>query len=280
MARQHIDFFHAQQLPWETGAYAPLPGVQSKTLSTDDETGACTVILRYPPCWSMDGPWHLAGDVEFYLLDGKFELNGQLYTLDCYSFHPAGWVSESASTETGADIITFFEGQPDFVQGRPEDGAYDLSKAIPFIDTFALSWTKEGLDPDYEWFTMRNKILRVDPATKACTLLVEQGAQHLPKGNIGCTEAHPTVEEIFILSGEVRCPYGVLSAGMYLYRPPDIRHGPYFSRFSNVMLLRLTGELDNNFSEPNTECSVYVDPKPRLPDELAQYREMYKPELY
>ena len=165
--------------------------MQSKPLSVDDETGACTVILRYPPGWRMDGPLHLPDDVEFYLLDGKFELNGQLYTLDCYSSLPAGWVNESASTETGADIITFFEGQPDFIRERPEDGAYDLSQAIPFIDTYALNWTKEGLDPDYEWFTMRNKILRVDPETNACTLLVEQGAQHLPKDNIGCTEAHP-----------------------------------------------------------------------------------------
>ncbi len=280
MARPHIDYLHAQQLPWETGAYAALPGVQSKTLSVDDETGACTVILRYPPGWRMEGPWHLLDDVEFYLLDGKFELNGQLYTLDCYGFLPAGWVSESAVTETGADIITFFEGRPDFVKGRPDEGQYDLSLAIPYKNPFDVPWTTDGLDPDYSWFTMRNKFLRIDPNTSACTLIVEQGAQHLPKDNIGRTEAHPTVEEIFILSGEVRCPYGVLSAGMYLYRPPHIRHGPYFSRYSNVMLLRLSGALDNNFSEPNTTCSLYIDPKPRLPDELAQYREMYKPELY
>ncbi len=280
MARPHIDFFHAQQLPWETDAYASLPGLQSKTLSTDDETGACTVILRYPPGWRIDGLWHLPDDVEFYVLDGKFELNNQLYTLDSYGFLPAGWVFESASTETGTDIITFFEGVPDFIKGRPDEGQYDLSQAIPYIDTCALNWTKEGLDPDYEWFTMRNKILRIDPKTQACTLLVEQGARHLPKDNIGSIEAHPTIKEIFILSGEVRCPYGVLSAGMYLYRPPEIRYGPYFSRFSNVMLLRLSGPLDNQFSEPNTECSLYIDPKPRLPDELAQYREMYKPELY
>ena len=46
------------------------------------------------------------------------------------------------------------------------------------------------------------------------------------------------------------------------------------------MLLRLSGPLYNQFSEPNTECSLYIDPKPRLPDEVGQYREMYKPELY
>lgn len=280
MARPHIDYFHAQQLPWETDAYPSLPGVQSKTLSADDETGACTVILRYPPGWRLDGPCHLPDDLEFYLLDGKFTLNDQLYTLDCYGYWPAGSVWENASTESGADIITFFEGKPEFVAGAPDDGKYDLSLAIPYLNTYDLEWTKEGLDPDYEWFTMRNKILRVEPETNAITLLVEQGAQHLPKDHIGCTEAHPTIEEIFILSGEVRCPYGVLSAGMYLYRPPEIRHGPYFSRFSNVMLLRLSGPLDNQFSEPNTPVSVYVDPKPRLPDDMAQYREMYKPELY
>lgn len=280
MARQHIDFLHAQQLPWETDAYSSLPGVQSKTLSFDDETGACTVILRYPPGWRMDGPWHLPDDLEFYILDGAVELNGQPYTLDCYGYWPAGSVCDSASTETGVDIMTFFGGRPDYIQERPADGAYDLSGAIPFLDPYTMNWTQEGLDPDYAWYSMRNKFLRVDPETKACTLIVEMGAQHLPKDGMGCTEAHPTVEEIFILSGEGRCPYGIYSAGMYLYRPPDIRHGPYFSRFSNVMLLRLSGALDNNFSEPNTECSLYIDPKPRLPDELAQYREMYKPELY
>lgn len=280
MARSHIDFLHAQQLPWESELYSSLPSVQGKILSADDATGACSVILRYPPGWRMDGPRYLPEDQEFYVLDGKFELNGQAYTLDNYGYLPAGWVWESASTDTGADILTFFEGRPEFIRERPAADVFDLSRAIPLIDPYTMEWTSEGLDPDYAWFEMKAKFLRQDPDTKACTILVEQYAQHLPTNKIGCTEAHPTVEEIMILSGELRCPYGVLSAGMYLYRPPGIRHGPYFSRFGNVMLVRLSGALENNFSEPNTECSLYPEHRPRLPDAMSAYRATYKPELY
>ena len=279
MARPHIDFFHAQQLPWESDAYPSLPGVQSKTLSVDNETGACSVILRYPPGWQMARPWHLPYDQEFYVLNGKFEMNDQLYTLDCYGYLPGGWVCEQASTEMGADILTFFAGSPDFIREKPDSGAFDLSRAIPFLDPHTLDWTNEGMDPDYHWFEMKWKVLRQDPETNACTAVVEQYAQHRPKDGLGHTEAHPTFEEILILSGELRCPYGVLSAGMYLYRPGGIRHGPYYSRFGNVMLVRLGSSLENNFAEETTECR-YSKHEPRLPDELAQYRTEYKPELY
>ena len=279
MARPHIDFLHAQQLPWEQGAYASVPDVHSKTLSADDETGACTVIFRFPPGWSKTGPWHLKDDAEIYVLDGQAEINGETFTLDCYAFLPGGFVWDSISTETGVDILVFFEGAPNFITGAPSTPA-DMSLAVPFLNTHDMKWSTEGMDPDFYWWPMQAKFLHVDPATKACTLLVEQSAQHRPPENMGRTEAHPTVEEILVLSGEVRCPYGILSAGMYLYRPPGIRHGPYYSRFSNVMLVRLTGELDNNFSEPNTECTLYPEHDPRLPPSHERYRQAYKPELY
>ena len=53
MARPHIEFVQSQALPWRTlPDTAARPGVGCKVLSRDGDTGAVSVILRYP---SRDG---------------------------------------------------------------------------------------------------------------------------------------------------------------------------------------------------------------------------------
>ena len=63
MARPHIEFIQSQVLPWSEGLYAGTrQGVQSKTLSVDDETGSASVLVRYPPGWVQPGPGYLSAD--------------------------------------------------------------------------------------------------------------------------------------------------------------------------------------------------------------------------
>ena len=51
MPRPHIEFLHAQQLPWLAAPFmgAMWRGSEVKILSRDAESGACSVIWRLPP---------------------------------------------------------------------------------------------------------------------------------------------------------------------------------------------------------------------------------------
>ena len=71
MPRPHVEFLHAQQLPWRA---APFPGagwrgVEAKLLSRDPGDGACSVLLRLPAGFAR-GPHALAAAQEWLLLDG------------------------------------------------------------------------------------------------------------------------------------------------------------------------------------------------------------------
>lgn len=280
MARPHIDFIQAQTLPWELGKYASFPGVESKTLSTDPDTGACTAILRYPPGWQAPKIGYLACDTEIYVLDGAFTVNNQTFGLDCYGYWPAGFVQAGATSRDGCDLLAFIDGAPHLEGGAPPAGKFDQSRAVPFLDTHEMAWSKEGLDPDYHWFGFQWKVLRHNERTQATTFLLDTPAQRHPPGWMARDEVHFCTEEIMILSGELHCPYGVLHAGAYLNRPRDIRHGPYYTRYGNLLIGRVDGLLSNNFNDKAERVTLTPPHRPRLPAVLQKYADSYRFERY
>ena len=68
--RPHIDFVQAQNLPWQSAAIVDRPSLSLKLLSQDPESGALSVLLRYPAGWSAADEW-LDADDEFFVLDGS-----------------------------------------------------------------------------------------------------------------------------------------------------------------------------------------------------------------
>jgi hypothetical protein len=275
MARPHIDFIQAQVLPWEGGRYSSFSGVSTKTLSADPDTGACTVILRFPPGWRSSGPGHLACDVEIYALDGALTVNDCRYGLDCYGYWPAGFSLSEIHTETGADVLAFIDGAPHVVSGAAPAGKFDQSRAVAFLDTHEMAWSKDGLDPDYQWFHFQWKVLRHNERTNATTFLLDTPAQRHPPGWLARDEMHYCTEEIMIISGELHTPYGVLHAGAYLNRPPGIRHGPYYTRYGNLLIGRVDGKLTNNFNEQTERVTLTPAHNPRLPPALQKYANAY-----
>src|SRR5438067_1465332 len=118
--RPHIEFIHEQLLPWTEGIYGGgRAGVQVRTLSLDPETGASSLVVRYPPGWGREGPEHVVTDEEFLVLRGGLEINGVLYDELAYGFLPAGHVRRSSSSAQGALVLTFFDGEPRAVPGDP-----------------------------------------------------------------------------------------------------------------------------------------------------------------
>ena len=83
------------------------------------------------------------------------------------------------------------------------------------------------------------KVLRYDEQSRrAPTILLkfEPGATY-PAHN------HPAGEEVFVLEGEVKFGNNSLSAGDYLYTPPDGKHAVW-SKSGCVMLLNIPEEVE------------------------------------
>ena len=279
MARPLVEFLHAQQLPWQRDTQSYLPSVESKTLSLDPVGGARTLILRFPPGWAAPSPCRLNADEEFYVLDGSLTLNGHSFGLDCYGYYPAGMLREGWGSEHGADVLTFYEDQP-VIEAAVSDMTQAPPGTVPFLNTHEMSWSNDGIDPDLEWFGMSWKVLRHDPRTEAATFLLDTPAQRHPPGWAWGQELHHCTEEIFVLSGELLFPYGTMYAGGYLNRPPNIRHGPYYTRFSNVLLARVDGKLENNFGETKQALSLHPEHNVVLPPEAMDCAEAWRPQRY
>lgn len=268
MARDHIEFFHTQQLAWEQELLSAFPGVQGKTLSVDRESGARSVLLRFPPGWAQPAPQQFPAGQELYVLDGAIEINDRHYGLDCYAHLPAGTVRHAASTPSGCDMIAFFDREP----ASPAAGAPAREAgppAVPYLNAHEMAWECEGMDPFYADWGLKWKILLHDPDTSATTMLVSMPPQVHPANWQGPREIHDCMEEAFMLAGDLYTHNGVFHQGMYFYRPPRIHHGPFASRFGCLILVRVDGVLENNWTQD--EMAVTFDPThaPVLPPGLA-----------
>lgn len=266
-----MEFIQTQSLPWKKGPFRHLKGkVEGKVLSRDPETGAATAILRLPAGWKQDGPCALSADEEFFVLDGSLDLNGQSYGLHCYAYMPAGFKRESASSESGADLMAFFSSEPEFCQITGESESDAAAQAVPFLDTFEMPWHSENMDPEYGDAGLCWKILRQDEKTRDVTMLVSSRPHFHPEGWRGPQEIHDCVEETFLLSGDYLSDRGVLEAGAYFWRPPGLKHGPYGSRGGNLGLFRTLGaDLVNNWTENIVELTKYPEYDPVIPDDAT-----------
>jgi hypothetical protein len=111
------------------------------------------------------------------------------------------------------------------------------------------------------------KFMRQDPVTGEQTWIL--GTMPLRSGRR--PEKHPVVEEMFLVSGELVGNLGVMHAGAYFWRPPEIWHGPYGSWTGNVMLFRTRGgPLSTVYTEDEREFDWTPAHRPVLPAGLAE----------
>ena len=264
MARPHIEFIHEQVLPWTKGLYGGArPEVEVRTLSLDEETGGSSLVLRYPPGWRRTTPEALAADEEFFVLSGSLEINGRTYRDLTYGFLPAGHLRESASSPDGAVVLTFFEHEPrvgDAGAGR------DGERTVEYLNIFEGDWGA-GFHPLFTPGAGR-KYLRQDPVNGEQSWIL--GTMPLREGRRA--EKHPVVEEMFLLAGELVGPYGIMFAGAYFWRPPEIWHGPFGTKTGYLTLFRTKGgPLSTEFSEPEDGFTWTPPYAPELPAELAPF---------
>ncbi|MHA7816979.1 MAG: DUF4437 domain-containing protein [Pseudohaliea sp.] len=271
MAREHIEYIQSQELIWRSCEW-PYPGMAAdvKVLSQDDETGACSVLLRLPAGWQS--PLRaLSVDEELLVLDGAITLGDYDLAQDCYAWLPGGSHRETMASAEGAVILAFYSGMPlageRSPHGRPR-----------VLDAFAMPWSSEGMDPVYGDAGMRWKILRHDPETEDLSMLVMAPPHLVPPHWSGPQEQHDCFEEAFVLSGDFLSPIGIMRAGAYFWRPPHILHGPYGTRGGNLSFIRtLGGVLENNWTDREVTLDRTPERSVELPPRVARALSGYDP---
>ncbi len=266
MPRPHIEFIQAQILPWEDGRFAEgFPGLAVKMLSRDPDTGACSTVLKFPAGWSLGAENRSAASFEFLVLEGAFSLNGHDYGADTYGYWRAGHKRKGFTSERGAVALGFFGSEPTVTD---ENGS-SRDKDIPFLDLHDMEWVRADIDPDVQFLNLSHKTLRHDEETGDTTLFLQMGAHTHPKGWKERQLYHPCVEEMYLLTGDIVSDVGVMEAGAYFWRPPNLMHGPFGARKGGLAVIRFhDGHHVNLWGDKELEFSLNPPYQPYLPDDL------------
>lgn len=265
MARPHIEFIQSQWFSWQRGLYEKFrPGVDTKVLSQDGETGAASLLQRYPRGWSQRGKLSLSADEELFVVQGELRINDVVYGPHTYAYLPAGYTRKAAASPIGAVVLTMFEAEPEVQDDA--SGKFDRKLLVAFVDGMEGSWggvTNPKFPPGGG-----RKMLRVDPYTQDESWILGT----MPLRNGLEPEIHPTIEETYLLAGDVAGNLGTMRPGAYFWRPKGVPHGPYGTRTGNLYFFRTKGgALSTEYGEAQESFDWNPDYAPALPPELQQY---------
>lgn len=261
MAREWIEFIQSQRLPWEPGEL-PLPGgqVHYKCLSKDTQTGATSLLLRYPSGYRLSAG-RLAVDEEFLVLDGELMVGELRFGPFGYAHWPAGHATGERRTPQGAVVLTFYSGQP--APASRDLPAPDPARLVEHCDAFTVPYTG-NFHPEFPPGAGR-KLLYQDPVTGDTSWILGT----LPMRWAERSEKHDAVEEMYLLSGEVHGDRGVMRPGAYFWRPPELPHGPYGTLTGNLYFFRTKGgPLRTEYVDPERPFRWWPQHAPMLPERL------------
>lgn len=273
MSRPFIEFLHSQHLPW-TGesSYAARRGVEEKILSVDSETGAATLLLRYPPGWAELGPSWCQADEEVFVLSGQLALNGREFRSHHYGYWPRGHVRRSLGAGvSGAVVLTCFSGKPAVEHRIAAAPVVDPAALVEWLDPFHLAWDQTAMDPHIGHLNAFRKNLRLAPDGSGRTYLLAGLPQGYPASGTEPLERHPHCEEMFLIAGDMPCSRGIMREGAYFWRPPMIWHGADCTVNGFLMFMRTPGtnQTISEWADEGYPVSFNPPHQPVAPVELA-----------
>ena len=251
MARDHIEFLIAQDMQRkplvDNGAAT---GFRVAELSLDHESGAVSFFGSLAPHWVRRESGYYEHNVELLVMKGDIKIGDTILEAGHYTFMPGGCLWGETSSEKGCELFMMFDGAPNFLES--DDGRSDARTdlRIDDIDAKGMPW---GAPPSHPGRPAEEappglsvKYIRVDPDTKAYTLMVRQGQGWFdPK-----LERHSIWEELILLDGDyLMGKMGKVNAGTYIFRDGVIPHGPQVSKYGSVWLGRGPGPIDFDYMD-------------------------------
>jgi uncharacterized protein DUF4437 len=222
-----------------------------------------SLLVRYPAGFVAAGG-ALAVDDEFLVLEGALDIGGRNYPELTFAHVPAGFETGAWSSREGAIVLEFFSGTP--VRAvRPL--AYDERRLVLHKNALDVPYTG-NFHPEFPPGAGR-KMLYQDPQTQDASWILGT----LPLRWAERSEVHPTVEEMYLLGGEVHGNRGIMRPGAYFWRPPSVPHGPYGTQTGNLYFFRTKGgDLSTTYVEPERPFRWWPTYDAVLPPELEAAR--------
>lgn len=230
MTRPHLEFVQTQNVAWQA-----LPdGSARKPLSIDPDSTDSTTIVRLPPGYRRGPLVRAEPAMEFFVLDGAIELDGQPGGLHFYGFVPQNSGLGALSTPDGAVLLMIRHAcdDPNAMAGRARPIA---------LDTMAIEWDTSIYDARLGHLKLARKILRLGPDNSCRTFLLTGLPHGVPPETELPVESHDHCEEAFMIQGEMWAPEGHMRPGAYFFRPPGIEHGPHVSQTGFMQFMRSPG---------------------------------------
>jgi Domain of unknown function (DUF4437) len=234
--RPHVELVYQQDLIWHADTLgSPDDQADLRRLSSDEESGAGTVLARFGDRWSRPAGYHQA-DTEWYVVAGLVRVGDAELAPGGYLRAPAGKLTPPMTAEAGSQAVVFSDNGPSAFVASTDDWAdfvrrdrLDISGLpgeLAICSASELQWEPAPWEPPGQAGpSSRVKILyRQGPlgpgtATEPVTALWEA-----PPGWADPRFHHRGVfVEAYGLSGAIEYSHGRIGAGGYLYRPPRLQ---------------------------------------------------------
>jgi hypothetical protein len=229
-------------------------GAELKVLSISERTGALTGELLLPPGYRRPAG-HYATQVEWLVLEGAVRVGGTVRGVGYYEFNPAGGATEALVCDQGVKILFLCRARPDFVPAPAPQGTAGRIQ----LDSEAMPWQGSHIPGPPPGIIL--KLLRHVPETNEMTWI----CANPPRWDYPMLEYHDCIEELYLIEGDIwlgNC--GTMLPGSYLWRPPFITHGPFYSRTGAVLFGWVPSLLVNHFPD---------DPRRTVEENIANYEQ-------
>jgi len=223
--RPHVPTLQSQDLPWTPSAEHHVGGgALHKVLSTDPADGAETSLVQIvtPRSGASDAA------MDLFVLEGVGTLNGGQAAPNGYCFVEAGDRFDLLPEPPGMVVLVMSFGAPTLSPAASADGA-----GPTMTDVHSMPWA------DPEW----GGGAPITPGTQIKWLRDDDRgilyySAKLPGWYHTVDEWHPHHEESFRVFGDNLLGEVVSGPGSYFFRPPQIWHGPLYTRSGTASYIR------------------------------------------
>ena len=123
MTRPALEFFDTEKMPWEPHRVGGkrIDPLEQKILSYDEETGAVTLMVKYPEGFTHPSLTYHTVTEELFILQGRIKMQGHEYRTGYYSYRPPGMVhGEMEVLEDDTILLIMLSGPLDYNEVEPE----------------------------------------------------------------------------------------------------------------------------------------------------------------
>ena len=245
MPRPHIEPFCDRDVNFKNMI---LPGFGTgfsyKTLSLDNETGACSLTVQLSGGYQQP-PGFSYSELEIMVVEGQIKLGDEVCNRGHYFFVPAGYALPALESEQGAILLMMYNtSEPNHIESSDH---HPLSRKELYhaVDSYKdIVWAPGNVVSPSVASGCMIKLLNFNPESHAMTFLYCMTPQ-FHQDNISY---HDCAEEGYHLWGTSwMMQFGDLPTGGYFWRPAYINHGAFASEYGCIALGRTDSKLFNHF---------------------------------